>query len=78
MSAVEILEVANIKEDNDSDSNGTKNVGCGNAYVQGRCLGSDPENCLYENLAEKGADKCAGSFKMAKVPTGYICKDQIG
>lgn len=61
------------------DAVGTKSLGCGNSYKDGRCSdGSDPDNCVYESAAEKGAAKCIGLFHLVTIPEKYTCNDQRG
>lgn len=53
-------------------------MGCNESYKGGRCKGVNVENCIYESASDKGADKCAGSMKLLKVPDDSTCTDQKG
>lgn len=69
MCSIEITKVDAPADDDGADDAGTQNMGCGNSYKGGRCDdGSDPENCIYANPGNKGADKCSGTQKLITVP----------
>jgi hypothetical protein len=53
----------------------TESLGCLSSYKKGRCDGKDPEDCVYELINSRGADKCSGKFKLLKIPDDFICKD---
>lgn len=58
---------------------GTSNLGCGNAFSGGRCTdGSDPTNCIYDSVTERGMEKCAGNLELVKIPRKYECSNQRG
>lgn len=65
--------------DPEKDEQGTKNLGCGNAFEKGRCTdGSDPINCIYQNVLQKGIEKCVGNLQLLRVPMKYECREQRG
>lgn len=39
-------------DDDDADSNGTKNLGCLNSFTGGRCLKENPVDCIYDTISD--------------------------
>lgn len=65
-----------IIEDDDMDAVGTKSLGCGNSFVNGRCNdGTDADNCVYKSAGDDGANKCIGLFHLVEIPDNNECKD---
>jgi len=54
MSVVSIEQLVEKKDENkeDEESNTTVDLGCKNAFMNGRCLKGDKyENCIYEEFS---------------------------
>jgi len=58
---VSIEQYVDLPNMGDKDYGKVKSLGCGNSFINGRCIdGTNPQDCVYEKVGEKGSQACSG------------------
>jgi hypothetical protein len=79
LNAIEITQFHDVNESLAQKGN-EKETTCGHAFTGGRCdIGPDVLNCLFDDPAMPSAKFCNGDEQsLVSIPSGYVCKDQVG